>query len=346
MNLSQLKSDLAVAPSKYRRKLVVAAVAAAAAAATALWVRHKARQAERDNPPQGEFVEVDGVRLHYLDRGDGPAVILLHGNGMVSQDFVGSGLVDLLAARYRVIVFDRPGYGYSERPRDRVWTPAAQAAVLNAAVARLGLERPVVVGHSWGAMVAAAWGLDFPADVRGLVLLSGYYYPTVRPDVLLFGPPAIPIVGDLMRYTLSPLAMRASFPMMARHMFAPGPVATGFEAEVPREMLLRPVQIRASAEESAFALPAAIAMKDRYAGLRMPVKIIAGEKDSVVGIDGHSVRLHDEVPGSSLTLVPGVGHMVHYFASWKAAGAVDEIYAAEGGTGLAVSSLPELEAAA
>ena len=57
---------------------------------------------------------------------------------------------------------------------------------------RLGIERPVVVGHSWGTLVALAWALRRPDEVRGLLLLSGYYYPSLRADVVLFAPPAIP----------------------------------------------------------------------------------------------------------------------------------------------------------
>jgi pimeloyl-ACP methyl ester carboxylesterase len=297
----------------------------AAAAATALWVRHKTRQVERDHPATGRFVEVDGVRLHYIERGEGSPVVLLHGNGMLEQDFEGSGLIDLLAARHRVIVFDRPGYGYSERPRNRIWTAKAQAALLHRAVAALGLESPVVVGHSWGTIVATAWALDFPADVRGLVLLSGYYYPTIRPDVALFSPPAIPIIGDVMRYTVSALFARAVLPALVKNMFAPRPVSPRFFGAIPRELLLRPSQIRASAGEAALLIPEAVALKKRYKELRMPVHLFAGTADRVVFPKKQSIRLHKEVPHSTLTLVPEVGHMVHFFAAEKIAAAVDEI---------------------
>src|SRR5690348_6585195 len=86
--------------------------------------------AERRNPPIGKFIECDGVQLHYIDRGDvaAPWVVLFHGNGSMIQDFLISGLVDLLAKQNRVLCFDRPGFGHSERPRLRVWTASAQAA--------------------------------------------------------------------------------------------------------------------------------------------------------------------------------------------------------------------------
>jgi alpha-beta hydrolase superfamily lysophospholipase len=111
---------------------------------------------ERSNPPVGTFTECDGVLLHYLDRGDptAPCVVLLHGNGSMIQDFTISGLVDRLARRNRVLCFDRPGFGYSNRPRLRLWTPTAQAALFVKVLHQLGVRNPVLLGHSWGTLVA------------------------------------------------------------------------------------------------------------------------------------------------------------------------------------------------
>ena len=136
-----------------------------------------ARRAERRNPPDGKFIQIDRVRLHYIDRGKGPAVILLHGNGMMARDFELSGLIDLLARHHRVIAFDRPGFGYSERPRNRIWTAEAQAILLWRALSEIAVHRPVIVGHSWGALVAVALALRYPAETAGLGLLFGLLLP-------------------------------------------------------------------------------------------------------------------------------------------------------------------------
>src|SRR5437870_950122 len=136
-------------------------------------VRGSAFKAE-DQPPVCQFITVDDTRLRYLDSGAGTPVVLLHGNGSLIEDFVSSGIMD--APGHRFIAFDRPGFGYSERPRGRAWGPSEQASLLLRALAHLGIERPIVVGHSWGALVALAMALESPEDVSGLVLLSGYYY--------------------------------------------------------------------------------------------------------------------------------------------------------------------------
>ena len=114
----------------------------------------------------GRFLDVNGVRLHYVERGTGDAVVLLHGNGSMIQDFESSGLIDLAAKDFRVVVFDRPGFGHSERPRGTVWTPDAQAELIKAALTQLGVSRAIILGHSWGASVAVAMGLKYPDLVR------------------------------------------------------------------------------------------------------------------------------------------------------------------------------------
>src|SRR5215217_8270086 len=113
-----------------------------------------ARVAERRHPPRGKFVEVDGARLHYSDRGAGRPVVLLHGNAVTGDDYNTSGVAERLVGRRRVIIFDRPGFGYSERPRGPLWTAAEQANLIHTAIEQLGVRQPVVVGHSWGTLVA------------------------------------------------------------------------------------------------------------------------------------------------------------------------------------------------
>src|SRR5947209_7300717 len=203
----------------------------------ALWVMGTAvfaMIADRRHPPIGKFIECDGVRLHYIERGNqhDAVLMLLHGNGMMVQDFDISGVLDGAAQRYRVLCFDRPGFGHSTRPRFRIWTPEAEAELFAAALRRLGIDRAVVLGHSWGTLVAVAMGLQFPDLVRGLVLASGYYFPTLRKDIWLAGP-AVPLIGDLMRYTIAPLLAWAIMPKLLGKLFAPRPVPDQFRREFP-----------------------------------------------------------------------------------------------------------------
>ena len=306
---------------------VAAAVAIGSLVVSALINRSLAKKAEHDNPPSGRFLNVNGVRLHYVERGSGEPLVLLHGNGSMIQDFETSGLLSLAAAKYRVIVFDRPGFGHSDRPRNVIWTPDAQAELIKRALEQLGVSHAIVLGHSWGASVAVAMGLKFPDLVRGLVLASGYYYPTLRSDVVALSAPALPVLGDVIGHTLSPIISRMMWPLMIAEIFSPLPVPSKFE-RFPKEMALRPSQIRASAAESALMIPDAFHFRNRYRNLRMPVVIIAGEEDKLIDIDKQSARLHSEIAQSTFHRVPVAGHMIHQTATGQVMSAINEVASA------------------
>jgi len=237
------------------------------------------------------------------------------------QDFQSSGLIDLAAKNYRVIAFDRPGFGHSDRPRGKIWTPEAQADLIAAALKEMGVPRSVVLGHSWGTLVALPLAVKYPQQVQALVLASGYYYPNVRADVVLISPPAIPLIGDVLSHTLSPLLSRLMWPLLLRKIFGPSPVPQKFRG-FPEEMAVRPSQIRASAAESALMIPSAHTLEQQYRLLQMPVAIVAGGEDRLIESE-QSAHLHRDIPHSTLRSVPGTGHMVHQTATGEIMSAID-----------------------
>jgi pimeloyl-ACP methyl ester carboxylesterase len=236
---------------------------------------------------------------------------MLHGLGSMVDELALSALFPLAAARYRVIAIDRPGYGHSARPRGKWWGPQSQAALLRRMLAQIGVERPILFGHSFGALVAAAYAIEYPTAARAVVLASGLYFPTGRIDVPLMAPPAIPVIGDLLRHTVSPLLGRLLWRPMWRLMFSPAPIPQYFD-RFPTWMALRPSQLRAAAEEAAIVLPSAAALQRHYAEIALPAVIVAGVQDRYVDHRRHSVRLSTLIPGSELLLSPRAGHMVHH----------------------------------
>jgi pimeloyl-ACP methyl ester carboxylesterase len=272
------------------------------------------------------LISASGTRLHYIERGRGRPVVFLHGNGTMLADLVISGVIDQTARGYRAIAFDRPGFGHSERPRGRNWTAAAQASALVAAFKILGIERPVVVAHSWGTLVALALALDHVRHVSGLVLISGYYYPTPRKDVVVFSVPAIPVVGDLLRHTVAPLVGEAIAPRLIERMFSPQGVSPRFAKEFPLALTLRPSQIRAFSEDTAQMIATAERLSKRYASLFPPTAILAGDADKIVGYR-QAQLLHGDVAGSRLEILRGSSHMVHHIAPQRVVHAIDAVAA-------------------
>jgi pimeloyl-ACP methyl ester carboxylesterase len=323
LRASQRVGDSFVPAFAQHRAVAGAVLFVAALAASALVNRAMATRAERKNPPRGKFIEVRGLRLHYIEQGQGEVLVLLHGNSGMIEDFTSSGIVAEAAQKYRVIVFDRPGFGYSERPRGTIWTHDAQADLIAEALSQIGVSHATVLGHSWGASIAVALGLRHREMVSSLVLASGYYYPTPRSDVLVLSGPSLPVIGDIMSHTISPLLGRLMQPFFMHKMFRPAPIPAKFD-RFPKEMALRPSQIRASAAETALMIPDAFAMQKSYAELKMPVVIIAGAEDKIVDTDKQSTRLHHDVKHSTLRRIEGAGHMVHQTATDEVLAAIDE----------------------
>src|SRR5205085_12180693 len=109
-----------------------------------------------------------------------------------------------------------------------------------------------------------------------------------------------PVIGDIMRYTISPLLGRLLARMVMRKLFSPLPVSPDFRERFPIALALRPSQIRANAAETALMVPAAAALSDRYDELHVPILIMAGSKDKIVNGERQSSRLHSMLPRSEL----------------------------------------------
>jgi pimeloyl-ACP methyl ester carboxylesterase len=286
------------------------AAGGAALLAAGAYARRRTAQAWRENPPQGSYVEAAGTRLHYIEKGEGPPLVLLHGLGSMVEDFVVSGFFERAAAHYRVIALDRPGYGHSEPAPRAMASPWRQAAVLHEALRRLDVRRPIVLGHSWGTLVALALALRYPGTLRSLALVSGYFFPSARLDALLLSPPAIPGIGDVLRFTLSPCLGRLLWPAFLKLVFSPSRPPPG--GPVPAWLALRPAQLKAVAAETLATVPAAFALSRRYKELKLPLLIVAGQDDRYVSPRSQSMRLGKALPHSLSVLVPGAGHMLHH----------------------------------
>jgi pimeloyl-ACP methyl ester carboxylesterase len=283
------------------------AVAAAGLWAHGLW---SVRRAEAAHPPQGQFVSVQpGVELHYVRRGEGRPVVLIHGSDGVLQDFTLS-VFDDLAEHFDVIAFDRPGHGYSQRPGDQRLTVELNAALIRQALHELAVDRPVLVGHSYGGAVALRYAIEHPEELAGVVHLAGGAYSQGSVVNPLFHAPRVPFVGPLLTRTLVPVSGPVAR-AMNRPAFHPHPVPEEWQRTI-EAFSLRPRQFENFAEEWR-AFPADLrAMEASYRDIKLPVTIVAGRLDRVAPAEAHGLRLHRDVPGSHLIRVPDAGHQLHH----------------------------------
>jgi pimeloyl-ACP methyl ester carboxylesterase len=283
---------------------------------------------ERAHPPLGRFVDVDGGRLHVLELGqpDAPVVVLLHGaSGNLADMRLALG--ERLTGRYRVILIDRPGHGWSDRPGGRAdASPARQAALIHQALARLGASRPIVVGYSWSGALAAAYALAYPQDLSGLVLLAPVTHPWPGGVAFINDLVATPLIGPLLAYTaVMPVGyflIRAG----VASVFTPQTPPPDYAARTGVRMILRPSEFTANAQDIAGLKAFVTAQAPRYGEIKVPVAIIAGDStDTIVSSDIHSRAIAAILPQARLTVLRGVGHMVHYAAPGLIVQAINEI---------------------
>jgi pimeloyl-ACP methyl ester carboxylesterase len=267
-------------------------------------------------PPRGRFVEVEGVRLHYVEAGpaapEGAPVVLIHGASGNAGDMAVS-LMPALAKTHRAIAFDRPGHGWSERPKaGDASDPAAQARLLHLAAKKIGLEKPVVLGHSWGGAVATAWALDFPDELGGLLVLAGATHVWEGETAWYHRLVTTPVIGAIFLRTLTIPFGRLLAGAGVKGVFAPDPAPAGYAEAIGLELLFRPGHFRSNSTDSSNLRGHLIRQSRRYREIRVPTVIITGNRDQVVWAKLHSYALHGEVEGSELIKLVGVGHMPHY----------------------------------
>ena len=283
---------------------------AAAIAGLRLYSAYCVRQANAAIPPIGEFVTVEDVRLHYWRRGTGQPVVLLHASGLVLQDFMLS-IWEQVTADYAAIAFDRPGYGYSERPVAAPVTLALNARLLHGALTQLGVQRPILVGHSSGASVALRYALDYPDAVAGLVLIapSAYAEELSVPPLAAFTDP--PILGALFLHTLLAPLVQAIGSQFTAALFAPNAPPSGYTTML-KAFALRPDHFQTHAAELKHLRSALHAQSPRYHEITVPVVILAGAEDKIDPPETQAILLEQALVNAQLVTVSGSGHTVHH----------------------------------
>lgn len=298
---------------------VVVALVGVVVAGLVLFTAWTARQVERRLPPRGNFIDVDGARIHYLDEGSGPPLLLIHGLAGQMHNFTHS-LLGKLKDDFRVVILDRPGNGYSTRPTDASAAIGAQARIIGRFCQALGLKRPLIVGHSLGGAIALALALNHPEQIAGLALLAPLTQPPKRVPPPFDGLAiASPLLRRLIAWTLAtPLSIANRERALAR-LFGPQPVARDFAVKGGGLLNLRPCSFVGASTDLMAAHSDLGEMPARYNELTMPVGILYGTDDRILDPALHGKGLAASVTGADLELIDGGGHMILITAADHAA---------------------------
>jgi len=252
-------------------------------------------------------VVVDGLTLNYVSAGSGRPVVLIHGNPGSHQDYT-LAVVERLSQSYSVVAFDRPGHGDSERHDSVETTVEVQAHIILEALRKLRIEKPVLVGHSWGGSLVLAAAVGYGNDLSGIVLLAPAAYPNFRVEwwSLL---PHIPVLGTFVVNTLTPLVGRAIVKESLKEAYHPQAVHEDY-AQRSAEMWTRPNQVRACAYDERTLAASLKILSQHYSDIQMPVVIVTGSDDLVLEPKNHAYRLQKAIKDSKLVVLPQTGHQL------------------------------------
>ena len=293
-----------------------------------LWAyaQHRARlheaRAEAAFPPQGEFLQVKGHRVHALTMGQGPDLVLIHGASGNIRDMTHS-LAPRLAKRYRVTIFDRPGLGYTDRINTTGATVRQQAELLADAARQLGIENPIVMGHSYGGAVALAWAVHEPKYTSALVPVSSPSHPWTSPLSTYYKVLSHPLLGPLIIPFLTAFVHDERVEREVASIFDPNTVPDGYISHIGAGLTLRRDTLRANALQRANLLSEIEDMHRSYDRIQVPIEVVHGTADTTVGLTIHAEPLTQDVASANLTRLPGIGHMPHHVAQDAVVAAID-----------------------
>lgn len=295
---------------------VVAVLALGAALATQLL----SRNVERRFPPLGEFAETDGIRLHYFDIPAGPSadlapMVFVHGASGNARDLMGA-FGDRLKGRGRMIFVDRPGAGYSGRTGGNDAAPDLQAGYVAALLDRLAIGKAVIVGHSLGGAITAAFAVQHPEKTAGLVFIAPATHPWPEAQISWYYKLAnLPVLGALFAHTVAVPFGNLKYRSVVREVFAPDRVPNSYSHRSATRLVLRPANFLHNARDVGDLHANVERLSLRYGEIRAPTVIITGDRDNTVLADIHSVGLQRDIEGARLVWLENTGHMPTYSAT-------------------------------
>ncbi|ABD08577.1 Alpha/beta hydrolase [Rhodopseudomonas palustris HaA2] len=296
-----------------------------------------ARKLEARFPPRGLFVSANGVRMHLLDLPAAqpsdrtlPTVLLVHGANLCSED-MRMALGERLSRKLRVIIPDRPGQGYSAPGLGPLASPAYQVTLIREVLRERGVSGPlIVVGHSFGGLIALRYALDNPDTVKGLVVINPTTHP--RPHGIRW----IQRVFDVLmkpsiNYTVLPPMFMAMMGRVATRIFRPEPPPPDYAERSRLGLALMAKRFSGSLQEYSGLRDQLTDHVPRYPAVRVPTVIVAGSADPVVPPQIHAEALAQAIPGARLVRIAGAGHMAHHAHAEVIAAEIERLAGCAGG---------------
>lgn len=281
--------------------------------------------AHRSTPPIGQFLDVNGHRVHAYVMGQGPDLVIIHGSNANVRDMTMS-IAPALSERYRVILLDRPGHGYTPEVDPHGASLKTQALLLRDAALMLGAEKPMVMGHSFGGAIALSWAIYAPNNISGLLPLAACSNPWTTPLEAIYRLASLPIIGWPFSFFVAAFGYERIIEKSLVSVFEPDAVPTGYRANFGVDLCIRPQSVRSNALQRLNIRNQIKTLIPAYSDIVVPTEIVHGTHDFTVPISAHAEKLVTQIPKAVLTPLVGKGHMPHHSDTKAVILAVDRLY--------------------
>jgi pimeloyl-ACP methyl ester carboxylesterase len=289
----------------------------------------QSRQIAARYPNIGELIDIGGFRLNSVHvprptTADLPPLLFIHGASGNLLDPMGAFLKPL-EGRAEMLFVDRPGHGYSERGDDANLTPDGQADAIARLLEKRGIDKVIVIGHSFGGATTASFALRHKDKVLGLVFLSPATHPWPGGIDWYYDLANVPYVGELFCNTVALPAGLLRIEAGVETVFHPNPVPEGYLEKAAIPLVLRPANFCSNARDVANLLVYVRKTQPYYQEITVPTVIISGDSDEIVYEELHSLGLNRDIRGSELVWVKGLGHKPDYVATDLAIAAIEKV---------------------
>jgi len=267
---------------------------------------------EAHYPPMGKTVKVNGKNIQAYVTGSGPDLVMIHGSSGNMRDLI-LALEDTLAPHFRLIIFDRPGLGYTDRLSSDGDKFIDQAMILRDAAKKLGAQKPIVLGHSLGGIISMAWATQAPDDLSALALISPVAMPFHTPTSTYYKMNKHPMIGPFINHFIGAFHHEGAIQNGLNEVFTPDSPPVGYRDRMGVELVLRPKTIQNNARQRNQIHAQIRALEEQYDRVTVPIEILHGAVDTTVSPEIHTVGLKNRLNNVNVTIWPEQGHMPHHF---------------------------------
>ncbi len=290
---------------------------------------YKTRAIEQTYPNIGELTDIGGYRLNavHLPRpttADLPALVFIHGaSGNLRDQF--EAFAAPLSGRAEMLFVDRPGHGYSERGTAENALPSGQADAIAGLMDKRGIQSAIIIGHSFGGAIAAAFGMRHPERTEGLLFLAPATHPWSGGVDWYYTLAAMPVLGWLFTHLfVIPIGLRR-VETGTLSIFRPNERPADYIMKTAPELVLRPHTFRNNAADVVNLLAYVSAHAPRYREIKAPTVIITGDSDDIVLEELHSRGLARDIADAELVTIRNLGHKPDYVTTDVAIAAIERL---------------------